>query len=270
MKTIPVNMMWGFSLHYYTVPSGNWGNKGSATQFDEAQYFNTMKNTLRMEDIVTRNEAIMNRYDPQKRVGLIVDEWGVWTNVEPGTNPGFLYQQNSLRDALLAGTNLNIFNNHSERVRGANLAQSINVLQSLILTQGNSMLLTPTYHVFDMYKVHQEAKMLPVFFQSPDYTNGTQKIPAINISASKDSTGAVHISIVNLDPSKDITIRTALTDINWKTVTGQVLTSARFNDINTFEKPDFVKPISFKGAKKEGEELVVTIPHISVVMLELK
>lgn len=271
MKTIPVNQMWGFSLHYYTIPTGNWGNKGSATRFDENEYFNTMKNGWRMEEIVSRNEAIMNRYDPQKRVALVVDEWGVWTNTEPGTQSSFLYQQNSLRDALLAGTTLNIFNNHSERVRVANLAQSVNVLQALILTEGNKMLLTPTYHVFDMYKVHQDAKLLPVFFQSPDYTNGTQKIPAVNIAASRDSvTGAVHISLVNLDAQKDITIRTVVSDINWKTVTGQVLTSSRFTDINTFDKPDAIKPAVFKGAKKEGEELVVTLPHLSVVVLELQ
>ncbi len=270
MKTIPLNQMWGFSLHYYTIPSGNWGDKGSATKFDEKQYFSTMRNGLRMEEIVSRNEGIMNRYDPQKRVALVVDEWGVWTNPEPGTNAGFLYQQNSLRDALLAGTTLNIFNNHCERVRVASLAQSINVLQALILTEGNKMLLTPTYHVFDMYKVHQDAKMLPVMFASPDYVSEGQKIPALNMSASRDSSGVVHISLVNLDASKDITIRTSISDINWKTVTGQILTSSKFTDINTFEKPDSVRPSAFKGAKKEGEDLVVTLPKLSVVVLELK
>ncbi|MEO8404149.1 MAG: alpha-L-arabinofuranosidase C-terminal domain-containing protein [Chitinophagaceae bacterium] len=270
MKMIPLNQMWGITLHYYTIPTGNWSNKGSATQFDEAEYFSTMRNCLHIEELVTRNEGIMNRYDPQKRVALLVDEWGVWTNSEPGTNGSFLYQQNSMRDALIAGTTLNIFNNHSERVRGANLAQAINVLQSLILTQGNKMLLTPTYHVFDLYKVHQDAKLLPIMFQSPDYANGTQKIPSVNISASKDSAGTVHISLVNLDPSKDITIKTALNDISWKTVTGQVLTSAKFTDINTFEKPDAVKPAVFKGAKKEGDNLVVVLPKLSIVVLELK
>jgi alpha-N-arabinofuranosidase len=270
MKNIPANLMWGLSLHYYTIPTGNWGDKGSATQFDEKEYFSTMKNTLRMEEVISRNEAIMNRYDPQKRVGLLVDEWGVWTNSEPGTRSAFLYQQNSMRDALLAGTNLNIFNNHSERVRGANLAQSINVLQSLILTQGEKMLLTPTYHVFDLYKVHQDSKLLPVYFKSPDYVNGDQKIPAINISASKDSMGAIHITLVNLDPNKGYTVHTALTDQSWKTVGGQILTSAKFTDINTFDKPDLIKPAAFNGARKEGEELVVVIPKMSVVALELK
>src|SRR5574343_998999 len=160
MRQVPLHMMYGLTLHYYTLPSGSWsGSKGSATSFSEEEYFKTMKNGLRMEDYVTKHSAIMDKYDKDKRVALLVDEWGVWTDVEPGTNPGFLYQQNSLRDALLAGTTLNIFNNHADRVRGANLAQSINVLQSVIITKGRQMVLTPTYHVFDLYKVHQEATL---------------------------------------------------------------------------------------------------------------
>ncbi len=262
-------MMWGVSLHYYTL-MGNWNKKGSATQFDENGYFTTMQKCLRMDELVTKHSTIMDRYDPTKRVALVVDEWGVWTDVEPGTNPGFLYQQNSMRDALIAGATLNIFNNHADRVKMANLAQTINVLQALILTKGNQMLLTPTYHVFDLYKVHQEAKLLNVNFTSPDYTVGDQKIPAVNVSASQDSTGKVHISLVNMDANKSITIRTSLYDINWKTAEGQVITSSKFTDINTFEKPDLIRPAAFSGAKKEGNDLVVTLPRLSVVVLELK
>lgn len=269
MKKIPLNMMWGVSLHYYTL-MGNWREKGSATQFDEKGYFTTMQKSLRMDEIVTRHSTIMDRYDPNRRVALVVDEWGIWTDVEPGTNPGFLYQQNSLRDALIAGATLNIFNNHAERVRMANLAQTINVLQALVLTKGNQMLLTPTYHVFDLYKAHQDARLLNVNFTSPDYAVGDQKIPAVNVSASQDSTGKVHISLVNMDANKSITIRTSLYGINWKTVDGLIVTSEKFTDINTFEKPDQIKSVPFKGAKKEGDELVVTLPKLSVVMLELK
>src|SRR4030095_11377987 len=270
MKNIPLNQMWGISLHYYTLPTGNWRDKGSATQFDEKEYFNTMKNSLRMEEIVSRNESIMNRYDPQKRIALVVDEWGVWTNVEPGTIGAFLYQQNSMRDALLAGTTLNIFNNHAERVRVANLAQTVNVLQALVLTKGSQMLLTPTYHVFDLYKVHQDARLLPVQINTPDYTVGPDKIPAVNISASIDSTAAIHISYVNLDPNNKITVRTMTNGLNWKTIDGQVLTSGKLTDVNTFEKNDFIKPAKFSAAKKEGNELVVEVPAKSIVVLELK
>lgn len=269
MKNIGTRM-WGLSLHYYTIPTGSWGVKGSATQFSEKEYINTMKNCLKMDDMVTKHSTIMNKYDPDRKVSLVVDEWGVWTDVEPGTNPAFLYQQNSLRDALIAGTTLNIFNNHAERVRVANLAQSINVLQSLILTKGRQILLTPTYYVFDLYKVHQDAKLLPIQISSPDYIFENTKVPAVNVSASQDSTGAIHISFVNLDANKKINIKTELEGITWKTVEGKIITSAKFTDINTFEQPNAVTSTSFKGAKKEGNNLSVELPPLSVVVLELK
>ena len=269
MKKVGPWMMWGLTLHYYTVPK-TWGDKGSATSFDESEYFTTMKKTLFMEELVTKHSTIMDQYDPEKKVALVVDEWGIWTNVEPGTNPGFLFQQNSLRDALIAGTNLNIFNNHADRVKMANLAQTVNVLQSIILTEGDKMVLTPTYHVFDLFKVHQEAKLLPVQFVSPDYVNGKEKIPALNISASKDSNGVVHITLVNLDPNKSINLRTALQTINWSKVEGLVLSSSKITDINSFENPDFVKPVIFNGAKKEAGDLVVNLPAKSIVQLTLK
>ena len=269
MKKIPLNLMWGTGLHYYTVPTGNWRSKGSATNFDEAQYFSTIKNCLRMEEFVSRHSAIMDKYDSTKRVALAVDEWGIWTDVEPGTNPAFLYQQNSLRDAIVAGTTLNIFNNHADRVRLANLAQTVNVLQALVLTKGAQMLLTPTYHVFDLYKVHHDAKLIPVQFQSPDYVNGDQKIPALNISASKDSTGAVHISLVNIDANKPISIQTTI-DGNWKSATGRILTSDKVNDYNSFDQPNKVIIKPFNGAKLQGNKLSIDLPAKSVVVVRLQ
>ncbi|MDB5017865.1 MAG: alpha-N-arabinofuranosidase [Mucilaginibacter sp.] len=270
MKNIPANLMWGLSLHYYTVPTGNWSHKGSATSFDESEYFKTMENCLEMENLVTKHSAIMDKYDPDKKVALVVDEWGVWTDVEPGTNPGFLYQQNSLRDALIAATTLNIFNNHCDRVRAAALAQTVNVLQSLILTDKDKMLLTPTYHIFDMYQMHQDARYLPIKLNSPEYELDGKKIPAINVSASQDASGKVHISLVNLDLHNNITISANLKDIHWKTVTGQILTSVNITDINTFQQPHKLRLESFKGAKKEGIDLLVVMPAKSAVMLELE
>ena len=270
MKKIPADQMWGISLHYYTLPTGDWGKKGPATGFDEQAYFSTVKNCLKMDEIVTAHSAIMDKYDPKKRVALVVDEWGVWTDVEPGTNPAFLYQQNTLRDALVAGTTLNIFNNHCDRVKMAELAQAINVLQALVLTDKEKMLLTPTYHVFDLYQVHQDAQYLPLQFKSPDYVLGNQKIPALNASASKDKDGVVHISLVNLDPKKSIKIESGLDGVTWKNVTGQVLTSSKFNDYNSFDNPNKVKLAQFKGAKKRGNKLEVEVPAQSVVVLALK
>jgi alpha-N-arabinofuranosidase len=249
---------------------GDWDHKGSATEFGEDGYFKGLASCLRIEELINRHSAIMDKYDPAKKVALVVDEWGIWTDAEPGTNGAFLYQQNSLRDALIAATTLNIFNNHADRIKMANLAQTVNVLQALILTDKDKMLLTPTYHVFDLYKVHQDAHLLSLQFSSPDYTYGGKKIPAVNASASRDSAGAVHISLVNLDPSKKITVRTSLQGISYKTIQGQVLTSAKYTDINTFDQPAKVKPAVFSGAKKEGNELVVELPARSVVVLELK
>lgn len=262
--------MWGLTLHYYTLPTGNWTKKGSATNFDEEQYFNTMKNCLKMEEIISKHEAIMDKYDPQKKVALVVDEWGVWTDVEPGTNPGFLYQQNSLRDALIAGTTLNIFNNHASRVKMANLAQTINVLQALILTEENKMLLTPTYHVFDMYKVHQDAKQLNLNFSAPDYELNGKKIKAVNASASIDSTGTIHISLVNLDATKTIDINTDMSAFKWAGVEGSIITSSAVNDHNTFGDPQKVRMSKFNGAKKNGDQLLVKLPPHAVITLTLK
>jgi alpha-N-arabinofuranosidase len=270
MKNVGPNRMWGTTLHHYTLPTGSWGKKGSATLFDEKEYFNTMVNCLKMEELVTRHSTIMDKYDPTKKVALVVDEWGIWTDVEPGTNPGFLYQQNSLRDALIAGTTLNIFNNHSDRVRMANLAQTVNVLQAIVLTKGNEMLLTPTYHVFDLYKVHMDAKKLNINFSSPDYTSGDKKIPALNISASQDSTGAVHITLVNIDPTKNISLSSMLPGIKWSSIKGQILTSKNLTDINTFENKDNIKIVPFTNAKKDNGELAVNLPAKSIVLLELK
>jgi len=261
--------MWGLSLHYYTVPTGNWGHKGSATAFDEQEYFGTMVNCLKMEELVNKHSAIMDKYDPDKHVALVVDEWGVWTDVEPGTNPGFLYQQNSLRDALLAATTLNIFNNHCDRVKMANLAQTVNVLQSLILTDKDKMLLTPTYHVFDLYKVHQDAKFLPVKLNSPDYEAGGKKIPAVNVSASQDAAGKIHLSFVNLDPHQTIAVSASLKDMQWSKISGQILTSDNLTDINTFKQPNKLHLKSFADAKKDGDKLLVNLPAKSVVVIEL-
>ena len=162
----------GLSLHYYTVATGDWRRKGSSTQFDESQWHSTLRRTLTMDELITKHSEIMDRHDPEKRIGLIVDEWGTWYDVEPGTNPGFLYQQNTLRDALAAALNFHIFHRHADRVMMANIAQTVNVLQAMILTDGEKILRTPTYHVFEMFKVHQGGASLPVELQTPEYAQG--------------------------------------------------------------------------------------------------
>lgn len=269
MRNITLRNTWGIGLHYYTIP-GNDDVHGSATKFDEHDYFHGLASCQRMEELINKHLAIIDKYDRQKKLALVIDEWGISTDVEPGTRPEFLYQQNSLRDALIAGTTLNIFNNHADRIKMANLAQAVNVLQALILTEGDKMLLTPTYYVFELYKVNQDAHSLVVKFNSPNYTYGKEKIPALNVSASRDSTGAVHINLVNIDASKAITVRTSLQDLPSGSIGGRMLTSGKYNDVNTFDQPDKVHITSFTGIRKEGNDLLVTLPPRSVIVLELK
>ena len=263
------NRMQGLSLHYYTVPR-NWGDKGSATQFDEAEYFTTIEKTLRMEELVTRHSTIMDRYDPQKRISLVPDEWGTWYNVEPGTNPGFLYQQNTMRDAIVAGINLNIFNAHCDRVQIANIAQTVNVLQSVILTKDEKMTLTPTYWVFWLFKVHHDATLIPLSFNSNRYELNGRRIDAVSVSASKDASGKIHITLVNIDPNKGQSIDCDLRGFTSKKVSGKILTSAKINDYNSFDKPDVVTVKDFNDAKLANGKLSVNLPSKAVVMLEIE
>ncbi|HTL69608.1 MAG TPA: alpha-N-arabinofuranosidase [Lacunisphaera sp.] len=260
----------GLALHFYTVPTGNWRAKGSATNFDEAEYFATLHRTLKMEELIAKHSAIMDKYDPQKRVGLVVDEWGVWTDVEPGTNPGFLFQQNSLRDAILAAINLHIFQAHADRVTMANIAQMVNVLQAMILTDGDKMVLTPTYHVFEMLNVHQGATSLPLTVTSPDYVNGDQKIPAVSASASRDAAGVVHVSLANADPHHAVSVSCALEGLAAKSVSGRILTAPAITSHNTFDAPHTVEPVAFNGAKLADGKLAIDLPAKSVVVLTLQ
>jgi alpha-N-arabinofuranosidase len=244
-------------------------NKTSATNFDEAAWFETFQLNYEMDKIIKKHSAIMDRYDPEKTKGIVVDEWGNWFLVEPGTNPGFLYQQNTLRDAITAAIHLNIFNSHAERVQVANLAQTVNVLQSVILTKDDKMVLTPTYHVFRMFRVHQEARLLNIDIRCEDYTNGDKKIPAISASASIDKDGKVHISLANLNPNKSLTVTCPLIGDTFKQVSGEVLTATEMNSFNSFETPAIVKPAAFKGFTLKDGILTVIMPSKSVVVLEL-
>lgn len=270
LERIPAKMMWGISLHYYTIATGNWGKKGSATSFDEKEYFGGIKNALFMDELLGRHSSIMDRFDPKKKIALVVDEWGIWTDPEPDTNPRFLYQQNSMRDALIAASTLNIFNNHSDRVRMANLAQTVNVLQSLILTDKERILLTPTYHVFKMYKVHQEANLLEANVTSGDYTYADDGVPEINVSASKDSDGKIHVTIVNLNPHKEVNTDLVLNGFCIKRIKGEVLTSGSFSDHNTFDNPDKISISQFDDFRKSGDGTIsVCMPSLSIVVLEI-
>lgn len=273
----------GLSVHYYTVP-GPWQKKGSATDFTLDEWKTTMQRANHIDDFIRHTSTIMDRYDPARRIGIIMDEWGTWFDVEPGTNPGFLYQQNTIRDALVAGLSLNVFNAHAGRVHMANIAQTINVLQAMILTEGERMLLTPTYHVFEMYKVHQDATLLPSDVECETYVQATAATvgqqgaqgggsiiatPQVSASASRDANGKTHVSLCNLHHDKSEAVTVDLRGGTAGSITGRVLTSPTMNAHNTFEKPDAVKPTDFKDFKIAGTGFTTTLPPRSVVVLEL-
>ncbi|WP_159522573.1 alpha-N-arabinofuranosidase [Sunxiuqinia indica] len=262
------HLVQGVSLHNYTFTTG-WTDKGHATDFGEKEWIAVLNNTLKMETLVNRHSTIMDKYDPQKRVGLIVDEWGNWFNVEEGTNPGFLYQQNTLRDALVAGINLNIFNNHADRVKMANIAQTVNVLQSVILTKEDEMVLTPTYYVFKMYSVHQNAKLIPANLETGTYELDGKSVPAVHASAStKDD--VVSITLCNLNPNKSESVDINITGNDFSSASGQIITSENMNDHNEFGSEESVNIKTFEVSKPKNGKLTVDLPAKSVVLVQMK
>jgi alpha-L-arabinofuranosidase len=259
----------GISLHYYT---GTWGwESRSATNFGEDLWFKILKTALGIDEIITRHKTIMDKYDPKKEKGLIVDEWGTWYEVEPGTNPGFLYQQNTLRDALVASLTFDIFNKHSDRIKMANIAQTVNVLQAMILTKDKQIALTPTYYAFKMYKVHHDATFLPLSLTCENYTYNNNSIPAISASASINADGLIHITMTNLNPEKQLKITCELRGIGQTAIKrGEIISSAKINSYNDFGKPEEVNIKEFKSAKIEKNILTIDLPSKSIVMLELR
>jgi alpha-L-arabinofuranosidase len=266
MKEIPHNLMEGVGVHHY---SANWGNRGPAVGFSEDHYFTTMKLALDMDNIIRMHANVMDKYDPNKKVAMMVDEWGGWYDPEPNTNPAFLYQQNTVRDALLAGVTLNIFHKYAERVKMANLAQTVNVLQALILTNGDKMILTPTYHIFEMFQVHQDALMLPTNVLTDNYVFAKNSLPAVSVSASSKN-GKINISLVNIDAKNAKEVTVSLRGTKASSISARILTSSKIDDHNTFENTEKVKPKEFKEVTLKGDMVSLKLPPYSVVLLEVK
>ncbi len=256
----------GISLHYYTIPGDSWEHKGSATDFDRNEYYKTISRAYRMEELINNHLAVMDCINPQRWVKLIVDEWGTWYDVEPGTNPGFLYQQNTMRDAIVAGVTLNIFNKHADRIMMANIAQTVNVLQSVILTDGDKMVLTPTYHIFKMYKEHQENTLIGSYITSEmQYSKEDKReYPIITESASVDENGVIYSTITNSSADKKIKIKCQVADTSVNSIKAEILTG-EIHDLNDFNKTDRVKTVEFTDFKKNRDGFTATIPACSVV-----
>ena len=268
LSKIPSNID-GISYHYYTLPTNNWDKKGNSTDFPESEWVSHLANTLKIEGYIKNNIAILEKNDPEGKIGLYVDEWGSWYDAEPDRNPGFLYQQNTLRDAVLAGVNLNIFHKYSARVHMANIAQMVNVLQAMILTEEDKMVLTPTYHVFEMYTPFQDSIHIPVEIGShPLVSSGDITIPALSTSAAKGKDGNIYLSLVNLDPRNNIEVNAGLAGLDLKDVTGRMLNGTNMDSHNTFASPGEVSPTSI-DVESKGNTLHLNLPARSVVVLKL-
>jgi len=261
---------YGVSLHYYTVPTGNWDHKGSAIGFPESEWVSTLARTRALEDMIEHHEAIMDKADPQKKVGLMVDEWGTWYDPAPGSNPAFLVQENTLRDALVAATNFHIFMRHADRVRMANIAQMVNVLQSMIRTDGPRMVLTPTYYAFLMYRPFQGATAIPVNVSTPNYTIGSETVPAIDVTAARGADGTTYVGLINADPNQPADVSLSLPGSAQRRVTGELLTGAKMDSRNDFGQAEQVRTVPFSSARWSGGTLDVSMPAKSVVVLTIK
>jgi alpha-L-arabinofuranosidase len=260
----------GISIHYYTIPTGKWDVKGTATGFPEAMWISTLDKTLRMKNIVKANVDILDKNDPEKKIGLLVDEWGTWYDVEKGTNAGFLFQQNTLRDAVVAALNFNIFHEHADRVTMSNIAQMVNVLQAMILTDKTRMVLTPTYHAFEMYAPFQDATSLPLAIRdNPNYTVGATTVPGISASAARAKDGKVYLALVNTNPGAATEVSVDVTGKAVTGATGRVLTAAAMDAHNTFEQPQAIKPAPY-SAKASGGKLKFSVPAKSVIVVALE
>lgn len=269
----------GLSLHYYTVTTWQ-GPKGHATEFDADGYYWTLGKCLEVEDLIEKHSAIMDKYDPDKRIGLLVDEWGTWWDEEPGTTPGHLYQQNTMRDAFVAALTLNIFHKHTDRIRMCNIAQVVNVLQSMILTDQEGeghMVLTPTYYVFQMYKGFQEATYLPLssditmkHVRGDEHAPEGRDVPMLSASAAQKADGSIIVSLANVDLENTQEITLNIEGASANEVSGTILTSKNIDDYNDFSNPSVVAPSEFNGFYLKKGVLTVKLPAMSIVVLNIK
>ncbi len=264
------------SLHYYTILGPRWENKDTATGFTEAGWINTLANTLKMDGFIKKQDALLSDFEKarsgmqSRKMGLYVDEWGTWYKPEPGSNPGFLVQQNTLRDAVVAAANFNIFHKYADRVRMTAIAQTVNVLQAMILTDGPKMIRTPTYHVFHMYRPFQNAASLPLEIRTGEYRYDQWSVPQVSASAAKAVDGSIVIGLANLDPRRTASVSAAIEGARISQITGEILTAEEMDAHNTFENPNALHPEVFTGAKMDGPRLEVTLPAKSVVVLKLQ
>jgi alpha-N-arabinofuranosidase len=258
----------GVSLHWYTVPNG-WPPSTESGGFGLNDYTKSLKSTLFMDEFLRKQEAVMDKYDPEKKIALVVDEWGGWYEKLPGSHEEFLLQQNRQRDAILAALNINIFARHADRVRMANIAQMINVLQAMIITDKEKMVLTPTYHVFKMYLPFQDATFVPVTFTAGSYTHGDITLPRVDAIAAKDTSGTLWLSVTNLDPNQPADFDVSVAGATAGSASGETLTAPNVDSVNTFDAPNTVVPTPITG-KVQGGRVSLHVAPKSVTVVSIK
>ncbi len=257
------------SHHYYTIPSGVWKKKGNSIGFPEGEWIQTLERALLIDKYIADNVAVLDRNDPQGKVAFYVDEWGTWYDPEPGREPGFLWQHNTMRDALVAGLHFNVFHRHAKRVQMTNIAQMVNVLQAMILTDGPKMALTPTYHAFHLYIPFQGATFLPTEIRTPNYSLGSRSIPQVSVSAARDTTGALQLALVNADPHREAVVSADVVGAQVKEARGRVLAAPAMDARNTVDQPQAVTPVKISG-RREGGKLVLRLPPMSVSVVAIQ
>lgn len=259
----------GISHHYYTIPTGDWSKKGQATGFPEQEWISTLSRTQLVDEYLAANEAVLDEHDPDGKIGLYLDEWGTWYDAAEGDNPGFLYQQNSIRDALVAALNFNIFHRHTRRLHMANIAQTVNVLQAVVLTDGERMLRTPTYHAFEMYVPFQDATFVPIESESMrDYTHADYSVPQVSASAALTSDGDLVIALVNTHASDAASVDVDVSGFDIATAVGRTLAGSSIDAHNSFDNPNAVAPVEL-AIDADDTAVGVRLPPRSVSVITL-
>lgn len=265
---LAARQMDGLSVHYYAFVE-SWDVKRSATGFSEGEWYGLLKNGLGIEDFIRSTRTRLDRYDPEGRIGIVMDEWGAWYDSEPGTNPAFLFQQNTIRDSVLAAATLHVFHRHADRLHMANIAQTVNVLQAMVLTDGPRAVLTPTYHAFEMMKEHQDGRHLPAHCVQADHPSGAETLPQVSLAATRSEGGSIHLSATNLDASGEAEVEVEFRGCTPKSCDGRLLHGDRLDACNTFEDPDRVKPVSWSEPTLTDGVLRMRLPARSVAALRL-
>ena len=245
----------GVSMHYYS------GGADRSTTFTADHMNEQFISYLKVEEAIVQQRAVLDSYQKGKEIGLILDEWGVWDDIpeEDERRYGKLWQQSTMRSAIAAGLGLNIFNRQADKLHMCNIAQMVNVLQSLLLTdgpEGEHCVRTTTYHAFSLFKPHRTKTAVRV-------ESGDSSPSGLSVSASKSDKELV-VTLVNPRHDVDLQVECTLKGVNPNPGTAQILHDAEWNACNTFDHPDRIapKPLTLRV---DGSQVHLDLPRLSLV-----